>query len=103
MHEGPDHDDFPEEYMEEKETNPFFLNCAFCKGTAVHPATMKSLSHERCPVCSGRGMVEYKGYRSEYTSCQRCRGTGREPGSIPIDVCYSCNGKGIIPNKNETK
>ena len=62
------HDEWEEEYGEEEHNHvdapgPFRIQCAFCQGTGVNPATMKRLDHETCPVCKGQMPGERSGPR----------------------------------------
>jgi DnaJ-class molecular chaperone len=93
------HEEF-EDYYEEEDTgvdtvDPSRINCAFCRGTGVHPATMKLLNHKLCPVCKGVGILELDGSRNYRNHCSRCEGCGREPGS-ELEPCTSCGGWGIL-------
>ena len=95
------HDEWEEEYGEEEHNHvdapgPFRIQCAFCQGTGVNPATMKRLDHETCPVCKGSGVQEFKGSRSSYLSCAKCQGKGQDPGSEPASPCPVCSGHGIV-------
>jgi DnaJ-class molecular chaperone len=97
------HEEYYEEYeVEEPVQNqkygpgPFRRQCAFCRGTGVHPASMMSLNHERCPVCQGSGLLDFNGHEREYNLCGRCAGSGQEPGVTPPKPCPTCAGKGLI-------
>lgn len=94
------HEEEIPEYINEDELpmddfNYFRRACAFCRGTGVHPATMKLLSHQRCPVCEGKGVLEYNSNRRNYNNhCHRCDATGREPQTTDIIPCKECKGYG---------
>jgi DnaJ-class molecular chaperone len=97
------HEEYYEEYeVEEPVQNqkygpgPFRRQCAFCRGTGVHPAAMMSLNHERCPVCQGSGLLDFNGHEREYNLCGRCAGSGQEPEVTPPVPCPTCAGKGLI-------
>jgi len=96
MHEELEQD-FEEEHTHvEHQHGPFHADCAFCKGTGVHPATLKEINFTHCPSCHGRGMLEFKGNRSSYSACGRCRGTGKEPGEGKPEPCHVCGGRGMV-------
>ncbi len=95
------HEDLEQDYEEEhthveQKDGPFRMDCAFCKGTGVHPATMKDINFKRCPACDGKGSLEFKGKRSSYSSCSKCGGTGREPNDKRFDPCHVCGGHGLV-------
>jgi DnaJ-class molecular chaperone len=74
---------------------PFQADCAFCRGTGVHPGTMKSITFSACPVCQGKGILKFAGSRSDYATCSQCNRSGRESGSQEIKPCPACGGYGI--------
>jgi DnaJ-class molecular chaperone len=97
------HEEWDEEFEGKEHSNldhfgpgPFRRECAFCKGTGVHPGTMLSLTHDHCPTCRGTGLLEFKGNRKDFNPCGRCGGTGRE-GDLPsVKQCRTCQGRGLI-------
>jgi DnaJ-class molecular chaperone len=93
------HEELEQDYEEEStgidSGPPSRINCAFCRGTGVHPATMKVLNHELCPVCKGVGILEINGSRDYRNHCSRCGGSGREPES-EFKPCTVCGGYGIL-------
>jgi DnaJ-class molecular chaperone len=74
---------------------PFTIDCAFCRGTGVHPATMHLLDHSQCPTCRGRGTLRFINGRENYQICPQCSSTGREPESAALIPCCTCGGDGI--------
>jgi hypothetical protein len=76
----------------------FKIDCAFCGGTGVHPATMKLLAYKICPVCEGKGIQEINARRRDFIKCERCGGNGRDPDSQSIEPCTVCGGLGIRAN-----
>lgn len=93
------HDELDQEY-EEKSTGVHFhehfpLDCAFCRGTGVHPSTMRSINHELCPVCKGTGQQEVRLDRDNCKPCLRCGSSGREPDTNPYQPCTVCGGRGV--------
>ena len=95
------HDEPEDVYESEGSTSidystQYRVKCAFCSGTGVHPATMKSLSHGQCPVCTGRGIIELKTSRDRYHHCHTCDGSGRGTGSEDPVPCSDCQGTGIV-------
>jgi len=96
MHDVPEH-----EYIDDDRDRPdtsghFHIDCAFCRGTGVHLATMKSLTHAVCPACQGKGILEFAGSRKDYSACRWCEGAGREPDPKTIAPCRACHGYGIL-------
>jgi DnaJ-class molecular chaperone len=75
---------------------PFHIDCAFCNGTGVHPATMKMLEHRPCPACLGSGWLHFSSSRKDFSTCPRCEGTGRDTGTAAINPCNQCGGRGIV-------
>jgi DnaJ-class molecular chaperone len=96
MHEELIPEDIEEEYTPPDNLDSFRMACTFCKGTGVHPATMKSLAHALCPTCKGRGILDFRGNRYSFRTCWRCGGTGREFQSASIRPCHTCRGYGIV-------
>ncbi len=94
------HEEWEDVYGEEEHhvvssKGPFRIQCAFCKGTGVDLATMKSLAHEQCPTCKGQGVLEFKADRSNYHTCHECNGGGRDPETKETKPCHVCGGRGI--------
>jgi DnaJ-class molecular chaperone len=83
------------DFEEQNTTGPFKIDCAFCAGTGVDPASMKSLSFVRCPACEGQGIVEIQSDRKDTCTCTKCGGSGKEPDSDPPRLCQVCKGLGI--------
>jgi DnaJ-class molecular chaperone len=97
------HDELDQEYEEEltqgsdhQHHRRSSLDCAFCRGTGVHPSTMHLLNHSHCPVCEGTGIMKFKGDLNHCQPCLRCGSSGREPDSNPPKPCSSCGGYGVI-------
>jgi DnaJ-class molecular chaperone len=94
------HDELDEYYLEQfDEKQPVnrrvSLDCPFCKGTGVHPATMNQLDYSRCPVCEGTGLMKFPGDLANCTPCVHCGSSGREPDSNPLEPCSVCRGFGV--------
>ncbi len=67
--------------------------CDTCDGKGAK----SSLSLKRCPVCGGRGRVQYsQGFFSFTQTCPQCHGEGR----IITDPCPDCGGRGVKNKKN---
>jgi DnaJ-class molecular chaperone len=96
MHEELEQDFEEEQTHVEPRPGPFNTDCAFCKGTGVHPASLKDISFVHCPSCHGTGMLEFKDSRISYTSCSQCAGSGREAGNGKIEPCHVCGGRGMV-------
>jgi DnaJ-class molecular chaperone len=99
MHEGPEPEFIDEEHGITDAVSPFQINCNFCNGTGVHPGSMESLAHTRCPVCHGTGILHFHDGRENFHTCHRCQGTGREPGQSPPERCATCNGYGLVESR----
>jgi DnaJ-class molecular chaperone len=101
MHEDWDPDHLYE-IVEYRETpGPFNADCAFCTGTGVHPASMKSLSFEQCPACRGQGIIRFTQNRSDYDVCPQCHGSGKDTASTIPSPCRGCRGSGIVEKKQQ--
>ena len=74
----------------------FPLDCAFCSGTGVHPATMKDINYKLCPVCHGRGQLDIHLDQDHCKPCLRCASSGKEPGVVPVIPCHTCKGFGVV-------
>jgi len=99
MHEGWDPDHIYE-IVEYRDTpGPFNADCAFCTGTGVHPASMKSLAFERCPACQGQGIIRFALSRGDYDICPQCSGSGKDNASAAPNPCRACQGSGIVEKK----
>ncbi len=90
------------EYIDEDDLPPddstsFRSACAFCRGTGVHPASMKMLNHQQCPVCLSKGVLEFNSNRLNFEHCNRCDRSGREPQTDAIIPCTKCKGQGRVP------
>jgi hypothetical protein len=96
MHYLPDDYYVGEEAGKSNASGPFHIDCAFCNGTGVHPATMNILNHSQCPACSGSGWLHFTGSRKDFKTCPQCQGAGRGTGFASINPCNKCKGKGII-------
>jgi DnaJ-class molecular chaperone len=94
------HDSLDQEFEEKKMGLPhhhhFHLDCAFCRGTGVHPSTMKDINHQLCPVCHGRGELEVHLDQDNCKPCLRCGSSGEEPDAAPLKPCCACGGRGIV-------
>jgi DnaJ-class molecular chaperone len=99
MHEDWDPDHLYESVVFEETSGPFNADCAFCAGTGVHPAGMKSLTFERCPACRGQGIIRFALSRSDYHQCPRCHGSGKDTASTALSPCRACQGYGIVEGK----
>jgi len=94
------HDDLEQEF-EERSTglqhhSHFPIDCAFCRGTGVHPSTMKDINFRLCPVCHGKGQLDIHLDRDNCKSCLRCGSSGKEPDVTPVKPCHVCGGRGVI-------
>ncbi len=68
--------------------------CGGCAGSGAKPGT----EPVRCETCGGRGHVVQTGFGGMFrmqTACPRCHGRG----SIVVDKCETCRGKGREPKK----
>ncbi len=74
----------------------FPLDCVFCRGTGIHPSTMKSINHQLCPVCKGKGLLDVHLDRDKCKPCLQYGSSGREPGVDPLKPCSSCGGRGVV-------
>jgi DnaJ-class molecular chaperone len=74
----------------------FPLDCAFCRGTGVHPNTMKEINYQLCPVCKGKGLMDIKLDRDKCKPCIRCGSSGKEPDAAPLTPCTACGGRGVL-------
>ena len=63
------------------------VTCAYCRGSGVDP---KYGNMSKCPVCNATGRV---GVKPPVVTCLKCRGTGREGGSL---TCLACRGIGVV-------
>jgi DnaJ-class molecular chaperone len=97
------HEEWYEEFEEEEQVQPrhygpgpFRRQCAFCRGTGVHPGSMMSINHDRCPLCEGTGLLDFKGHERDYNPCGRCDGSGIDPDVSPVKPCPTCGGRGLI-------
>ena len=96
MHYLPDYYYIVDEADKLNASGPFHIDCAFCDGTGVHPATMKLLNHSKCPSCKGEGLFYFTGSPRDYIPCPVCQNTGRDADSNTITPCGNCGGVGII-------
>ena len=96
MHYLPDDYYIAAEADKLKALGPFHIDCAFCRGTGVHPATMKLLNHRQCHLCRGTGLVHFFSDRKNFSTCPHCLGKGRESEPDSIKPCNHCGGKGIV-------
>ena len=96
MHELPEENYIDDGRGGDDSSGQFHIDCAYCHGTGVNPATMKSLTHSQCPVCHGDGMLELTGKRQDFNACRSCGGTGREPDTKTIAPCRACQGRGVL-------
>jgi DnaJ-class molecular chaperone len=68
--------------------------CGYCDGSGLVNVGESVVSHEPCPICTGRGKVRVP---SSYRTCPICGGTGkRDVGEFaPRWVrCKNCQGTG---------
>ncbi len=101
------HEDWDPEHIYEivdysEKPGPFNVDCAFCAGTGVHPASMKSLTFEQCPACLGQGIIRFPLSRSEYDTCPQCHGGGKANSSPSPYPCPACQGYGIVAKKQQS-
>src|SRR4030043_46496 len=96
MHYLPDYYYITDEADKLNASGPFHIDCAFCRGTGVHPATMSFLNHSQCPSCKGNGLFYFTGSPRDYNPCPLCQSTGRDSDSESIALCGNCGGKGIV-------
>jgi len=93
------HDVLPEDYIDlvydENDPGPFQVNCAFCNGTGVDPATMNSMEYSKCPACDGQGLIQIEAARKDFCQCENCKGEGKEPNMEKLQPCSVCGGLGI--------
>jgi len=68
------------------------VNCKPCAGTGAKPGTKP----KKCPQCNGSGVETMQaGFFSVQQPCRRCQGQG----SIIVDKCPSCSGKGHVSER----
>ena len=96
------HEEYVPEYIDEDDLPPddatsFRSACAFCRGTGVHPATMKDLNHKQCPVCQSKGVLEFNANRRFFEHCSYCNRLGHDPQSVALVPCPKCKGYGRVP------
>ena len=102
------HDELEEEYADilypKDHEHPVSLDCPFCRGTGVHPATMDQINYSRCPVCGGTGVMKFANDLQHCLPCIRCASSGREPDSNPLVPCSACAGHGVkyLPSGSST-
>jgi DnaJ-class molecular chaperone len=94
------HDELDQEY-EERSTyvvshQHFPLDCVYCRGTGVNPATMKLINHQQCPVCKGKGISDIHLDQDNCKPCLHCGSSGLESDSLPLKPCTVCGGKGVL-------
>ena len=96
MHDTLKHVYIDGEYYNEDTLGPFYLDCAFCRGTGVHPDTMGCLNHSFCPVCYGEGRNDLTGYRYHVHLCDGCSGSGMDTKCDFLEICPDCGGLGVL-------
>ncbi len=101
MHEDWDPGHVYESVVFEETSGPFNTDCAFCAGTGVHPASMKSLTFKLCPVCQGKGIIRFALSRSDYNKCPQCHGSGKDTTPTTPSPCHACQGYGIVAKKQQ--
>lgn len=73
-----------------------YITCTTCNGKG----SASSAGIRRCDRCGGQGQVfEQRGFFSMSMTCPHCNGEGQ----VITDPCKSCQGKGLIKEKQHVK